>query len=97
MHLLRRPRGLLFVTLAEPLLYPFRGIGGWRKDPYAENVPLGRLRLFGGPYPTVDKGWFTVLCGTRCVLQANRGVLSSFSTRPSFVQPLNVRGNVIQS
>lgn len=33
MHLLRRPRGLLFVTLAEPLLYPFRGIGGWRKDP----------------------------------------------------------------
>lgn len=54
MHLLRRPRGLLFVTLAEPLLYPFRGIGGWRKDPYAKNVPLGRLRLFGGPYPTVD-------------------------------------------
>lgn len=41
MHLLRRPRGLLFVTLAEPLLYPFRGIGGWRKDPYAKNVPLG--------------------------------------------------------
>ena len=56
MHLLRRPRGLLFVTLAEPLLYPFRGIGGWRKDPYAKNVPLGRLRLFGGPYPTVDRG-----------------------------------------
>lgn len=52
MHLLRRPRGLLFVTLAEPLLYPFRGIGGWRKDTpvrgsadasrsRTENVPTG--------------------------------------------------------
>lgn len=51
MHLLRGPRGLLFVTLAEPLLYPFRGIGGWRKDPYAKNVPLGGLPPVRGPLP----------------------------------------------
>lgn len=65
MHLLTGPRGLLFVTLAEPLLYPFRGIGGWRKDTPvlrsadAESHGLrtfhwGGYRPFGGPYPTVD-------------------------------------------
>lgn len=62
MHLLTGPRGLLFVTLAEPLLYPFRGIGGWRKDTpvlgsadaslaRTKNVPLGGLPPVRGPLP----------------------------------------------